>query len=160
MPTSYGSHTGGTWSTGQDPLVAGSLEAVLRSIAATAATALVLAACGTSDRQDVARVYETYAHSLAAGDGQAACATVSPRGRLREDRSVPGSFCTRLGTRAQQPTPAARGFYRAATAVVTQLKGDRAVAYLKAGGCTAIPTGLELARSASGQWQISRLSLT
>jgi hypothetical protein len=132
---------------------------MLRShVVALAAAALVLAGCGTSDKHHVAQVLNSYADSLAAGDGQAACRAFSPQGR-RYETPRPDT-CTRLETYAARLTPAQRRGYHDAVAVVQELEGDRAIAFLRFGNCTAIATGTELTRDASGHWQIFHVGLT
>jgi hypothetical protein len=133
---------------------------VLRSrvIATAAATAIALGACGASDERDAARALESFPHSLAAGDGQAACRAFSPQG-LRHDSRDAGAFCASLRQTAATLTPAQRRLYRAATAVVAQLKGDRAIAYLRFGSCTATASGAELSRNSAGHWRIANLGL-
>jgi hypothetical protein len=131
------------------------LRPVIRSRVAVAAAVLMLAGCGASDEQDVARVLESYPHALAAGDAQAACDTYSPQAQ-RAQVSRPGGLCAYLRHSVSRLTPAERRRLAAARAVRVKVKGARATGYLQFGQCILTVSGSELQRTDAGDWQIIR----
>jgi hypothetical protein len=124
--------------------------------AVVAVATVLLAGCGGSQEDDVARVLETYPHALAAGDARAACDAFSPEAQRERSRAGGGLLRFAAETAAEM-TPEQRRRSGAAKAVRVEVEGDRATGYLQLGDCVVRTSESELRRDGSGEWRIERM---
>jgi hypothetical protein len=116
---------------------------------------VLLAGCGTSHRDRVARRLEGYAHSLAAHDVPAACAAFTAQRRRLEP---PGCG---VPQRTSPSGPRTFALLLAdAWAARIRIDGDQAFGYLRVGQCVLRKTLTTLVRDESGEWKIDAMGTT